>query len=96
MRMQLISFLERMIIIDENVIFFERIVFEIDEFHYNLEWFEMKVAKELKHLRQRTSARAQRTVDVASARHHARVLARQAVVLLTRSARSLLKSKLSI
>ena len=32
--------------------------------------------------------RAQRTVDVVSARHHARVLVRQAVVLQTRSART--------
>ena len=37
--------------------------------------------------------RAQRTVDVASARHHARVLVRQAVVLQTRSVRILQKSK---
>ena len=32
--------------------------------------------------------RVQRTVDVVSARHHARVLVRQAVVLQTRSART--------
>ena len=44
--------------------------------------------KELRLLKQEIFVRALRTVDVASARHLARVLARPAVVLLIRSART--------
>jgi len=53
---------------------------------------EIKPWKELRLLQQEIFAKALSPVDVANARHHASLLAKQAVVLQTRSVRRLLNN----